>query len=64
MAKREALKILITHNFLLAADERQKLLDKVDTMSDEEVENLGKFLALEKKHSLQQVQSRIDSIRD
>lgn len=48
MSKQEALKILIEHSFTLSADEKKDLLDKLPTMSAEEIEGVGQLLAYEK----------------
>ena len=48
MNKREALEVLIQHSFIFTEGERQQLLAKAGTMSDETVENLAKFFALAK----------------
>jgi len=62
MKKKLALKILINHSFILAQDIKNKLLTKVDLMSDEDVYNLGRFLALEKKKSIESNKSMIESL--
>lgn len=62
MDKRQALKVLIEHSFLFPEEVKNKLLNKVETFTDEQVEELGKFLAMEKKKSLESAQDNINHI--
>ena len=48
MNKKEALKILIEHSFLLSREAKEKLLLKIEIMSEDQVDSLGKLLAQEK----------------
>ncbi|MDD3999085.1 MAG: hypothetical protein PHR98_03240 [Candidatus Shapirobacteria bacterium] len=53
MNKKEALKILIQHSFLLSKEVKEKLLLKIEIMSEYQVDSLGKFLALEKSKAIE-----------
>lgn len=53
MEKREALKVLLKHSFFLTEEAKQSILLKLDSFSDEEVDAIGRFLAVEKKKSLE-----------
>lgn len=52
MDKKTALKTLVEHSYFISNTTKSELLAKMDTMSDDDVETLGRFLALEKKQSL------------
>lgn len=54
MDKKEALRILIKHSFLLDKQTKEALNAKIDTLTAADVIAIGKFLALEKKQSIQQ----------
>lgn len=54
MTKKEALRILVKHSFLLDAHTKETINAKLDTLSASDVIAIGKFLALEKKQSIQQ----------
>ncbi|MBX4190415.1 hypothetical protein KW791_03945 [Candidatus Parcubacteria bacterium] len=47
MDQKEALKTLITHSSLIAEDIKIKLVEKIDTLSDQEIEALGLILSKE-----------------
>lgn len=53
MDKKTALKILIEHSYFLTLQIKKKLLDNIDNMSDSDVDDLGKFLATEKKIAIE-----------
>lgn len=57
MNKKQALIVLIEHSLAIPDKTKEKILDKIDNFSDQEIETLGRFLALEKKQSLQQGQA-------
>lgn len=52
MNKKDALKILIEHSFLLSKEVKEKLLLKIEMMSEDQVDSLGKFLAQEKSKAI------------
>lgn len=52
MDKKTALKILIKHSFLLSEEIKEKLYLKIETMSEEQIDTLGKFLAQEKSAAI------------
>ncbi len=62
MDKQNALMILINHSFLLTDKAKSKLVSKLSGMTDEEIDNLGRFLALEKRKSLETAKQTIDDI--
>lgn len=53
MNKKEALKILIQHSFLLSKEVKEKLLLKIEVMSEDQIDALGKFLAQEKSKAIE-----------
>ncbi|HOY61153.1 MAG TPA: hypothetical protein PK045_01450 [Candidatus Woesebacteria bacterium] len=53
MNKKDALKILIEHSFLLSKEVKEKLLLKIEMMSEDQVDSLGKFLAQEKSKAIE-----------
>ena len=53
MDKKSALKVLLQHSSFLNEKSKLQILEKLDRFSDEEIDTLGRFLALEKKKSLQ-----------
>lgn len=62
MNKKQALIVLIEHSFAIPEKTKEKILAKIDNFSDSEIETLGRFLALEKKQSLQQGQALLPLI--
>lgn len=52
MNKKEALKILIEHSFLLSKEVKEKLLLKIEIMSEDQIDSLGKFLSQEKSKAI------------
>ena len=54
MDKKQALSVLIKHTFLFSEEVKVKLLGKINTLSDGDIDKLGKFLALEKKQSIEE----------
>lgn len=59
MDKKDALRTLITHTTIFADDYKARLLAQIDNLSAEEIETLGKFLALEKKKSIENNQEMV-----
>ena len=53
MDKKTALKTLIEHSFFLTEEAKLDILSKLNTMSEMEIDTIGKFLALEKEKSLE-----------
>jgi len=53
MNKKKALKILIEHSFLLSREIKEKLFLKIETMSEDQINTLGKFLAQEKSKAIE-----------
>lgn len=64
MDQKQALKILIEHCFLLTEQVKQKLYFKLPSMSDQDINSLGKFLALEKKKSIETNKQLIQSLEE
>jgi hypothetical protein len=62
MGKKEALTILINNSFLLTEVDKKKLLSLISTMEPDLIDALGKFLALEKKASLEANEEVIKSL--
>lgn len=62
MSKRESLRVLIEHSYILSDEVKSKLLQRLDKLSDEDVYNLGRFLAIEKKKSLEAGEKIIESL--
>lgn len=63
--KKNALRILIRHDFLLSPVLHDKLLEKIDMMSEQDIDAIGSFLAEAKKRSIaynQQVLENIDRL--
>ena len=60
MDKKKALTVLISHSYILSDEAKKKLLAKVHTMSDQDIDTLGKFLAMEKKKSIEENQKMIE----
>lgn len=49
MNKKEAITILIKHSFIFNDYQKEMLVNKIDILSSEDIDNLGKFLVMEKK---------------
>lgn len=64
MDKKAALIILINHSYFLSDEDKKTLLSNLSKLDDEQVEKLGKFLALEKKQSIEQNQNLVDEIEE
>ncbi len=65
MDKTQALEVLIKHSFLLTDEVKAKLIVKLPSLAEEEIDNLGIFLAVEKQKSLegnQQIIADIDQL--
>lgn len=54
MEKREALTYLVENTYFLDDSHKEELLKMIPFISIEDVEELGKFFALEKKSALEQ----------
>lgn len=54
MTKKEALQVLVKHSFLLDVQTKEAINAKLDTLSAADIMAIGKFLAMEKKQSIQQ----------
>lgn len=52
MDKKQALAILIKHSFLLTQEEKIQLLGRLPQMSDQEINDMGRFMAKEKTDSV------------
>lgn len=52
MDQRTALKILLQHSYFLSEKSKLTILDHLDQFTDQEIETIGRFLALEKNKSL------------
>lgn len=63
MNKREALLVLIKHSYFLTDNVKLQLLADMDKLTDEEVDTLGEFLAIEKKNALDNNQQLIDELK-
>lgn len=64
MNKKEALIILINHSFLLSDEVKKQLLSKVDSMDENQIDVLGKFLAEEKSKSIESVDEVIKEYQE
>jgi hypothetical protein len=53
MDKKSALKVLIEESILLHDGIKEPLINKIPSMTDEEVDKLGTFLAMEQKELLE-----------
>jgi hypothetical protein len=62
MNKKQALITLVKHTRLFSEKSKAKILSNVDNFSEEDIEKLGKFLALEKKQSLERNKELISEI--
>jgi hypothetical protein len=56
MDKKTAVKTLLKHSFFLTEEAKKAILEKLDSMSEIEIDTIGKFLALEKEKSLENAQ--------
>jgi len=54
--KKKALVTLVNHSFFLEAQGKMLILGKIDSMSEEDVDTLGKFLAMEKKEAIKKAE--------
>lgn len=61
MDKKEALKLLIQHSYMLSEEVKNQLYEKLPTLSDEQIDILGKFLANEKKLAIESANKMITS---
>jgi hypothetical protein len=52
MNKKDAVKVLIKHSFLLTDELKNKLLLKIEIMNENQINTLGKFLADEKRNAI------------
>jgi len=62
MDKKEALLVLIHHSMFIPEKVKLELIGKIDELTDEQIDDLGKFLALEKKKSLENSGEMIEYI--
>lgn len=62
MDKKQALITLIKHTYLFTDEVKSQLIARVISMSDEDVYNLGRFLAVEKKKSIEENRKVITSL--
>lgn len=53
MDQKTALKILLKHSYFLSEKSKSTILNHLDQFTNQEIETIGRFLALEKKKSLQ-----------
>jgi hypothetical protein len=56
MDKKTAVKTLLKHSFFLTEEAKKNILEKLDEMSEMEIDTIGKFLAMEKQKSLANAQ--------
>jgi hypothetical protein len=56
MDKKTAVKTLLKHSFFLTEEAKNAILEKLDSMSEMEIDTIGKFLAIEKEKSLENAQ--------
>lgn len=56
MDKKTALIILIKYSFFLEDAQKIDLIRRLDNLTDEQINKLGKFLALEKKKSIESIE--------
>ena len=52
MNKKDAVKVLIKHSFLLTDELKNKLLLKIEIMDENQINTLGQFLADEKRNAI------------
>lgn len=62
MEKKQALRILVKHSFALSDKVKDKILASIDNLSDEEIADMGIFLATEKRKSLRAGKRVIESL--
>jgi len=51
--KKEALKVLLKHTDIFSDEIKAQILLKLDDMSEEDIQSIGKFLALATKESIE-----------
>lgn len=56
MDKKTAIKTLLRHSFFFTEEVKATILEKLDDMSEAELDSIGNFLALEKEKSLASAQ--------
>lgn len=61
MNKRGSLAVLVANSFFLTKESKDRILNNLDNMSNDEISILGHFLASEKKISLE---SKLEMILD
>lgn len=67
MTKQDALITLIKQSILLTSLDKESLLGKIDTLSAEQIDEMGKFLALEQKtlsENVDQIETSINEVGD
>ena len=62
MTKREALQVLLVHTYVLSDTAKRQLLGLLPGLSDEQVNSIGRFLALEKANSLSRSEHLIATV--
>jgi hypothetical protein len=62
--KSKALETLIKHSYYLSAEVKEELLQKLPSLTEDAIEKIGTFLALEKKQSLQRGEAFIKILED
>lgn len=63
--KKEALKVLLKHTDVFSDELKAQILLKLDDMSDEDIQGIGKFLALATKESIEkhdQIMASLDEL--
>ncbi len=67
MNKKEALTVLIKNTYLLTDSTKKVFLGKIDLLSSEEIENLGKFFALQEKYQIEnsnKIMAKLNKLED
>lgn len=64
MSKHEAVRILIQHTTIFTEEIKDVLLTRIDSMTDEDIQNLGLFLTAEKEKTIAQFQQKITRVDD
>lgn len=64
MGKKQALQILIQNTYLLDEKIKMNLLAHIDELTNEEIDVIGKFLAIEKKIAIESAQETIEKVEE
>lgn len=59
--KRKALETLTKHSFFLSEEAKNQILEKLDSMNEEDIDSIGKFLATEKKIAIANAQKEFET---